>query len=427
MQPSVQGAWLLFQSGRHDLARAAALAVLAEHPEDAEATAMLARATWALLRDEESLQCARRAVGLDPACAFAIDSLARILLDAGRLDESLRVIEEALPSRPDDSGWLGLKAWIETCSGNHAAAIATAQVGLRIDASHDGCLAALARAEYLSENITAARAACESLLRADPHSVFAHRLLGSIAVATHRPAEARARFIDVLRIEPGDERARRAVVVAQRSMSWWGRAFTALSASFVKRRWLWTFGTLLGAVQAHAIGKRLADGVRDESVSTLRGLVALAVATVWGVLVLSPGLALAPALLRRDERRFLAWAERAVAVFSVAPFALMPIALFGILRAHEVPKGRVLAVAFLLLPAAAACAAARVPQRGRRRALLAGAAMTGLGAVIAIAAAMGMGAIGKSLLACAISAALVGPLFIAGMSRALPARRRTKP
>lgn len=427
MPASVQSAWMLFLSGRHELAREAALAVLAEQPDDAEAMAMLARATWMLRRDEESVQCARRAVGLDPTNAFAIDSLARILLDAGRLDESLKVIEDALPSRPDDVGWLGLKAWLETCRGDHAAAITTAQAGLRIEALHEGCLVALARAEFVRENIPAARAACESLLRGNPDSAFAHRLLGSIAVAAQRTAEARARFVDVLRIEPADEHARRAVVVARRSMSWWGRTFTALSASFVKRRWLWTLLTVLGAVQALKIGNSPAGGGRDESVFTLRCLVVLAVMTIWGVLLLSPGLALAPALLRRDDRKYMSWSERAVAAFSVAPFPLMLIGLVAIFRVHEEPKYRVLAVAFLLLPAAAACAAARVPQRHQRRALLVGAGITALGAIVTVAAAVWGSAIDRDLLTCAIVAAMVGPLFVAGMSRALPARRRSKP
>lgn len=418
---------MLFLSGRHELAREAALAVLAEQPDDAEAMAMLARATWMLRRDDESVQCARRAVGLDPTNAFAMDSLARILLDAGRLDESLQVLNEALRIRPDDAGWMGLKAWVETSRGHHAAAIATARDGLRVEAHHTGCLASLAHAEFKRGNLEAARAACESMLRVEPESVFAHRLLGSIAIAARQGAEARARFVDALRIDPADENTRRGVVAALRTRSWWGRTLTALSASFVRRRWLWMLVTLIAIGRALKLGETPAGGVRDDSVFTLRSLVVLAVTTAWGLLLLAPGLALAPALLRRADRKFLSWSERAVAAFSFAPFPLMLIGLVAIFRVHEEPKYRVLAVAFLLLPAAAACAAARVPQRNQRRALLVGAGITALGALVAVAAAVWGSPIGLDLLTTAIVAAVVGPLLVAGMSRALSARRRSKP
>lgn len=380
MAASVQGAWLLFVSGRVELAREMALELLAENPEDPEATAMLARATWALRRDEESLQCARRALGLDPTNEFVVASLVSVLLGAGRLDEALHVLNDALRHQPDSVSWLGMKAWVETCLGRHEAAITTAREGMRIDPSDIDCVGSLAHAEFKRNRLDVARTACESILRRDPENLFAHRLLGSIALASRRVGEARARLIEALRLDPSDESVRGAIVVALRSRSIWGRMLTSRAFG----TWAWLGAVLLAVATFHGVNAVLRDrDIHDVSMFTLRSLAVLLAVTVWGLFRLGPELALAPALWRREDRKYLSPAERAGAWIAIAAFAVLVLALIAVLFVHPDPKYRVIGPALFLPPAMAASVAVRHQDPKARRLLVLGAGATAACALLA--------------------------------------------
>ncbi len=326
MSAAREKAWHLYRTERYGEAERAALEALAEEPEDAHATGLLALARSRQGRHDEAIEDAGRAVGLAPEWPWIHATRARVHWAAGRAAEALEAARESVRLSPADPDGHALLADLLYRTGDGPAATAAVEAALRLD---PGCVDAReTRVCVLNETgrMAECEEECRALLRLAPESSTAHSHLARCLLRRGDAEGAVAAYRDALRIAPSYEWARRGLLTALRARyPLYGRLHRLLE---------WVRGLPPGARMVAAGGVYLLltrMGGMAKSVPGLRPFV-IAIVTTYVALALASWVAdplLNLALLaRRDTRRILTPEEArgsvvvAVLVFSAAGMAL---------------------------------------------------------------------------------------------------------
>jgi predicted TPR repeat methyltransferase len=230
-------------AGRHDAARAGAQAVLAHHPANAEAHALmalcelasrqpgeaLAHAELALKRErtqapyhhlaalclealgrmDEALAADARALRLQPALVDARIHSARLLERAGRLDEAAQAYRAALQVRRNDPALMGMLGYCEVAAGRAAQGLPLIRESIRL--RRDLSATSLERLGEALMALGHGAEAIEPLRRAtrlDPSLSSAWTLLGEQLYISRDDAGALECLERALVADPGDETAR---------------------------------------------------------------------------------------------------------------------------------------------------------------------------------------------------------------------------
>jgi tetratricopeptide (TPR) repeat protein len=187
---------------------------LAQHPNEAQAHALLAYTLSRQDRHAEALEEANRAVHLDPTYAHAHFFRARILLSLKRHRKALTAIHEALRLRPDYATYYALLSSIHLSRKRWQEALKAAEEGLRHDPENARCLNCRGIALNKLGERTEATESVESALARDPESAVAHATLGWVQLHQGKPEAALECFREALRLNPLSTYAREGIVEA---------------------------------------------------------------------------------------------------------------------------------------------------------------------------------------------------------------------
>jgi tetratricopeptide (TPR) repeat protein len=187
---------------------------LAQHPNEAQAHALLAYVLSRQKHNAEALQEANRAVHLDPTYAHAHFYRAYILLKLKRKRKALEAIQEALRLRPTYASYYALLSSIHLSRKRWQAALKAAEEGLRHDPENARCLNSRGIALNQMGERAEATESVESALARDPESAVAHATLGWVQLNQGKPESALAYFREALRLNPLSTYAREGIVEA---------------------------------------------------------------------------------------------------------------------------------------------------------------------------------------------------------------------
>lgn len=167
---SAQGvrALALFDQGDADAAQAAALACLAEHPDQHEA--LLVAGTVALWRQEleASESHFTRALERYPGSGRCLSGLGQVRMLQGRLEEARGVLQHAVVAMPDHIGTWHALAWVDLLDGDIDAAETSFQHAYDLDRNFADSHGGLALIHALRGRDDEAEAAIRRALRLNP-------------------------------------------------------------------------------------------------------------------------------------------------------------------------------------------------------------------------------------------------------------------
>ena len=187
---------------------------LAQEPNDPDAHLLLAQSLFDQGEVPDARQAAETAVGLAPDRAYAhfILGLAWLELSRECLPDALACVREAIRLGPVQAQFYAIASSILYQQNQLAPALAAADAGLALDATHADCL--LQRAICLAEltRDEEAQATYTQLLRVAPTNPKAHNNLALLLLNQNRDAEALAHYREALRLDPDFALARVGVV-----------------------------------------------------------------------------------------------------------------------------------------------------------------------------------------------------------------------
>lgn len=299
-------------------AEKAACALLARHPQTAEAHGLLAIARSRRRRHAEAERSAREAMALEPDDPTHPWRLAIVLATAGQQRLALAPLEESLRMAPWFVEAHILHAELRLNLGEAAAARDAAELALAMVPDDAAALTAYSRALRALGETEDALDAAEAALAEAPGSPDAHLAYGWASLQAGDRGAGLRHFREALRLNPGDPVARASLLEALRARS--GPYALVLRAS------LWLEGRRLG-------GLDLTGGGIGLLILTL-GVIRVADVLPWwtiapimsvGAVVLLAGLArrLSDALLLFDpeNRHVFTPIERRSAIATVATIA----------------------------------------------------------------------------------------------------------
>ena len=201
--------YALFKLGRVDEAEGALQQAVAADPTMMEAYAMRAGILAEAKRYDEAAEGFRKALELntDPARRpVLLANLGKALIEAGKVDQSVPYLEEALTLAPDDADAIVNLVDVYTRMGrpDDAAKLITANLPPKDAATlHFNIAASMAN----SKNYAAAEEHFRQVIALDPTLVSAQRYLGDVLVAEEKRPEAIAEYEKYLAVNPGAEDA----------------------------------------------------------------------------------------------------------------------------------------------------------------------------------------------------------------------------
>jgi adenylate cyclase len=149
------------------------------------------------------LDCAEKALKLDPACADAYGQLALCRLEVNAFDEAIDMSERAIAMAPSSADNLCVAAMVLTKSGQPDRGVELIKKALRASPLYRAeLLRCLGLAYRLSGQVEAAVSAYKESLRRDSEYLAAHVNLTSSLGELGRVEEAKAAAREIFRLEP---------------------------------------------------------------------------------------------------------------------------------------------------------------------------------------------------------------------------------
>lgn len=195
-------AWQLLHLRRPTQALELAAQLLAVDPSDLPALLAHVEALRQLGRLPEAADAARTAVAQAPQSDQAFAALAQVRGQQGKLYEAEQAISEALRLDPLDAGYYGLLAQLHYLQNQPAAAVASADAGLRVNARHPDCLLWRAVAEEARAPLATTDSDFNLLLRLAPNSTLVHLWRGRLLLHRYEPHAANTHLTEALRLAP---------------------------------------------------------------------------------------------------------------------------------------------------------------------------------------------------------------------------------
>lgn len=195
-------AWQLLRLRQPSAALELTAQLLATDPSDLAALLARVAALRQLARLAEAAETAHAAVAQAPHSAQAFAALAQVRGQQGQLDKATKAISEALRLDPLDASYHGLLAQLYYLQHQPAAAVASAEAGLRVHARHPDCLLWRAVAADKLEYAAADDTDFDLLLRLAPTSALVHTWRGRLLLRRYEPHAANTHLSEALRLAP---------------------------------------------------------------------------------------------------------------------------------------------------------------------------------------------------------------------------------
>lgn len=168
------------QSGRIDVARDAYRAILARHPDHADALHYSGVIAFQRNAADEAVATIRRAIELRPGVAAYHANLGNALKRLGRVDEALEAFARSLQLDPGQFAIHFNHALLLAELGRNAAALAALREAIRLRPDWPQAWLELGKLLYAEEAIDAAADACRRALALDPRLFAAQHLLATL-------------------------------------------------------------------------------------------------------------------------------------------------------------------------------------------------------------------------------------------------------
>lgn len=195
-------AWQLLHLRRPAQALELTARLLAANPTDLDTLLARVEALRQLGRLDEAAEVARTAVAQAPQSDQAFAALAKAYGQQGQLYKAEKAISEALRLDPLHAGYYGLLAQLHYLQNHSAAAVASAESGLRVHARHPDCLLWRAVATEKLERPAATDTDFGLLLRLAPTSALVHLWRGRLLLRRYEPHAANTHLSEALRLAP---------------------------------------------------------------------------------------------------------------------------------------------------------------------------------------------------------------------------------
>ncbi len=216
----LERAQLLREQGRPADAERLIRQHLAQEPNDPNAHALLASCLLQLDKYDEAQASAQTSIHLAPDQPFAYSILAAVLLQKNRFDEALQAVDAAIRLNPLASHLWGIKAHVHLSSSQWQPALEAAEQGLQLDAEDSTCANARTSALVQLGRRSEAFQSVDSVLAREPENADAHASKGWALLHAGDGPAAEHHFREALRLEPGNDFARRGILEALKSRSW---------------------------------------------------------------------------------------------------------------------------------------------------------------------------------------------------------------
>jgi Flp pilus assembly protein TadD len=213
-EPAVERAELLIEAGRPVDAEREVRNSLLEHPGDAHALGLLARALIMQGRGDEAAEAAREAVAHDPEDESALFVLAVALLQTGRAEGAESTIRVAIRVDPTNAALHQTLAEILLSTNRAKEAVESSELARALAPYDADVVATHAHALAVLNRSAEAEDVAREALAIDPENDRAHHVLGLVGLHRADPDQALAGFREALRLDPTDESAREGLVLA---------------------------------------------------------------------------------------------------------------------------------------------------------------------------------------------------------------------
>jgi predicted O-linked N-acetylglucosamine transferase (SPINDLY family) len=196
----------LIGAGRPDLAATEAVQVRARMPRDSEATRLHGIALFQLGRLDEALAVLEHAHALAPRSVEVLCNLGSVRLAAGRADAGLAAFESASRIAPDHPAVLNGLGNARRARGDALGSRDAYAAATRAQPEHVGAWCTLAAAQLAVGEAEAGEASARRAIALAPGYPEALFVLGHALAARHRHAEAAAAYAAAERSAPQDAR-----------------------------------------------------------------------------------------------------------------------------------------------------------------------------------------------------------------------------
>lgn len=204
IDPAYQWAWNMLEAwggpaGKPDAAREAAARLQQERPADARTWLIAAEHIADSAHPDKRLAMLDKAIAIDPEDWRPVETKARILANAGRFHEALRVCRD----HPSKSVPLRMReAWVLNRRGSRDEAIGVMEAALKDDPNNIWGWQLLVDWWQEAKQLARAEEACRQLVRLQLASAEPLGYLGGLQLMQGKRLDARATFERALKLEP---------------------------------------------------------------------------------------------------------------------------------------------------------------------------------------------------------------------------------
>ena len=237
MSAHLARARLLLQQKRFPLAEQELGRALQEDPDSPEALALLALCRSHTGTFAESYAILKQAIARAPDWAYVFYAESVILIKFSNFPGAIHAIQQALRLDPADPDYHAILSDLLSIQEKWADALAAAERGLALNASHVDCLTARTRALTGLQKWEEARHTIAQALTTAPADASTHASQGWLALRQNRPTRAREHFLEALRLDPESAYAQEGLKAAQWECRWFNRGFRL---GRLKITWAWT-------------------------------------------------------------------------------------------------------------------------------------------------------------------------------------------
>ncbi|MDR0353434.1 MAG: tetratricopeptide repeat protein, partial [Opitutaceae bacterium] len=181
---------------------------LADDPADSESMAMLALSLGSQGRRNEAVAKIQEAISMAPDVAHHHYRAAVIWSWDDQETKAIESMREAVRLDPNDPDYFSFLSDLKGDTGCWEEALALAESGLAINATHAESLNARARALENLNKIPLAKTTSDQALRAEPEDARSHATRGWLELKCGNHKGAREHFAEALRLSPSYEYAR---------------------------------------------------------------------------------------------------------------------------------------------------------------------------------------------------------------------------
>ena len=267
-----------YERRRYEGALGACLDALASEPENAHAATLAAWCAIGLERWDRAADFARQALARAPENDQAHAALAVVADHETRFDEAERHIADAIAHAPEHHLHRVTRAYVWVRMGRLEEGITSAREGLELNPASGAAAHALATFYRLNEEPALAERYARQALAAEPENAAHHLEEGLRLLGTGARYDARARFLESLRLDPAG-----------------GDSFEAIAHDTVRNHWLFRHAIFPPKKVDRALVALLTPALWYGASLVWRPLVWLAVASavalaagylLWGAFVL---------------------------------------------------------------------------------------------------------------------------------------------